>query len=286
MSDDSSRTNQQAEGHHIAQADQGSTAIVGDANVVGDHSTAIKAEGEAVVATQGGVAAEQLAVGGDVHGSVDVHVGDKNVNQTVNGGSTSALVIALFALIVFALIVLVVLFLVYGLSGRAPVVETEPPTATFHSAILPNIPNGTPTITVASRPPTTTLPSPTITPTSTPDCQNVQVSCLELVLVDNSDQQTIQICPDQNEEIVITRSQIDGLGNLQGRAILTGTDVADCTCDWMGKTNGGISMQPINSQTGKCAFSIGLPDQVTVVNLMLTIGGGSGPIRLFKVRVR
>ena len=34
MSNDPSRTNQQAEGNHIAQASEGSTAIVGDDNVV------------------------------------------------------------------------------------------------------------------------------------------------------------------------------------------------------------------------------------------------------------
>jgi hypothetical protein len=38
-------------------------AIAGDANVVGDGSTAIKAEGDAVVADRGGVAAGQAAVG-------------------------------------------------------------------------------------------------------------------------------------------------------------------------------------------------------------------------------
>jgi len=45
-------------------------AIAGDANVVGDDSTAIKAEGEAVVADRGGVAAGQVAVGRDVYGDV------------------------------------------------------------------------------------------------------------------------------------------------------------------------------------------------------------------------
>jgi hypothetical protein len=68
-------TRQQAKGDHIAQADRGGTVIVGDANVIGDHSTAIKAEGNAVVATHGGVAAGKVAVGGDVHG--DLHIGDK-----------------------------------------------------------------------------------------------------------------------------------------------------------------------------------------------------------------
>ena len=45
-------------------------AIGGDANVVGDGSTAIKAEGDAVVADRGGVAAGQVAVGRDVYGDV------------------------------------------------------------------------------------------------------------------------------------------------------------------------------------------------------------------------
>ncbi len=74
--DDETRTDQQADGNHIAQADQDSTAVVGDANVIGDHNIAIKAEGKAVVATHGAVAGGQVAVKGAVHGGV--HIGDKH----------------------------------------------------------------------------------------------------------------------------------------------------------------------------------------------------------------
>ncbi len=167
---------------------------------------------------------------------------------------------------------------------------TPTPTHTPLPTPMPTLmPTVAPTLMPTVAPTLMPTVTPTITPTPTPDCRDVQVSCLELVLVDSPDQQTIQICPDQNDqnvEIAIARSQIDGLMNLKGQAILTGTNVADCTCDWEGKTNEDSSMHSINSPTGKCAFSIDLPDQVTVINLMLTIGEGSGPIRSFKVRVQ
>jgi len=165
---------------------------------------------------------------------------------------------------------------------------TFTPTSTVTATPTPThtpLPTPTSTHTPVPTPMPTLMPSvtPTITPTPTPDCRGVQVSCLELVLVDSSGQPTNQRYPGQNGEIVIAPSQI--VGNLQGQAVLTGTNVADCTCDWMGKTNGVSSMQPISSLMGNCTFSIDLPDQVTVINLMLTVGGGSGPIESFKVKV-
>ncbi|MCP4536458.1 MAG: SUMF1/EgtB/PvdO family nonheme iron enzyme [Chloroflexi bacterium] len=81
MENDSTPTNQQAKGDHIAQVDQDSTAVVGDANVIGDHSTVIKAEEGAVVATHRGIAAGQVAVGGDVHGDITVMVQGENVRD-------------------------------------------------------------------------------------------------------------------------------------------------------------------------------------------------------------
>ncbi len=78
MNKNSTPAEQQATGDHIAQAAKNSTAIVGDVNVIGDGSTAIKAEEGAIVAVDGGVAGGQVAVGGDVHG--DVTLGHRVTN--------------------------------------------------------------------------------------------------------------------------------------------------------------------------------------------------------------
>ena len=81
--------------------------------------------------------------------------------------------------------------------------------------------------------------------------------------------------------ISLTYGEIDKLVNLAGRAELTGTNVADCTCYWVDSSG-----QPINSPIGDCSFSIELPDQVTVIRLRLTVGRDGGPTRLFTLRVQ
>jgi len=154
----------------------------------------------------------------------------------------------------------------------------------------PAAPTPTDTLTPMSTPKPTNTPTftpmpiltPTIVPTPTPDCRDVQVSHLELVLVDESGQQTSQRYPGQNE-IVIERFQIDRLENLLGRAMLTGANVENCTCYWEGQTNVTDLWGPINSPARDCGFSIGLPDEVTAIYLRLTVGGR---MRLFTIRIR
>ena len=174
---------------------------------------------------------------------------------------------------------------------------TPTPTPTMTSILTPTepltptaTPTPTDTLTPTSTPRPTNTPTftpmptltPTITPTPTPDCRDVQVSHLELVLVDESGQQTSQRYPGQNE-IVIERFQIDRLENLLGRAMLTGANVENCTCYWEGQTNVTDLWGPINSPARDCGFSIGLPDEVTAIYLRLTVGG---QMRLFIIRIR
>jgi hypothetical protein len=126
-------------------------------------------------------------------------------------------------------------------------------------------PTGSPT------PTNTPIPSPTALPeTPTPPlCPNVQISsCLELVLAPGAGQ--VKKCPTANGIILLAPAEIEGLVNLQGRAILTDTN--GCTCDWQGRIGAGGSWQSINSPLGDCRFSIGLPVPVTIIHLQLTVG--------------
>ncbi len=116
----------------------------------------------------------------------------------------------------------------------------------------------------------------------TPDCRDVEVAFLELDLATGLGQERYL---DASNTITLTHDEIETLATLSGRAELTGTNVADCTCYWEGRTPLAEPWQPITAPVGKCRFSMDLPTPVGTIHLKLTLGGQPPP-RLFTIRIQ
>jgi hypothetical protein len=134
----------------------------------------------------------------------------------------------------------------------------------------PPTPTNTPTAIVSL------TPTLAITPTSTPDCSDVQVSYLELDLLTGTSQYP------ENGVIKLTRTDI--AKNLTGRAVLTIPNVAGgCMCKWGWWINGSKSSDNLSKRAENCSFSIDIPDQVTRIQLRLTVD--SKQLSLFTIEV-